>query len=617
MIRSLPEGVAIGANDTALLRYAKLLSGREVSVLRSEDIWSFRPIFRQLRLGRPIFIALDTAQAAFQVIARYAFRRRVGLIPVRTSKSGTTTMVPLETGDARVALEELQRYLFESYMGGPRSEPIHLFNELLAAAKFYGEHRVICKDISGQVTYKDTLLGAYVLSRKLRSSISRQDARIGVLLPNSIGHVVTLFALFYNGQSPVVLNFSAGVQTIVDACETADLGTILTSREFIVKGQLESVDEVLRKRYKVIYLEDVRSSISMFQKVSGVALYMRRKRAVSRRNEMVLFTSGSEYKPRGIVLSHANIFANVQQTRSVIDFETSHRILNSMPMFHSFGLTAGMFLPLLTGIQTYLYPSPLHYKRIPELVSEEKSTVLFGTSSFLERYGENATPEQFASLRYAIAGAERLKSEVEQYWLDKFHLQIRQGYGATETSPIMSLDTPVNHAPNTVGRLLPEMSYRLMPIEGIDHGGILQVKGPNVMEGYLAHGQGYIRQDGWYDTGDIVTVDEDRFVRIIGRLKRFAKIAGEMVSLNLIEQLASQVYRDASFAAINLPDPKRGERIVLTTTTEGLSLRPLRSLIDDLGYSRLYIPSELYHVDVFPLLGSGKIDYVALKSHFM
>ncbi|MFD1674543.1 AMP-binding protein [Alicyclobacillus fodiniaquatilis] len=615
-LSKIPQDVLICVNETITRRYDKMFKQRAYQQISAENPWACRRFMRELKRGNPVVVALDTDQATFQAIARYAYLRKIDLIPVFAHERTVYMMDPLPKADPQTSLEQLQKFLFMSYVGRPDTGPVHLFNELLAAAQYYGTDRIICKDISAQVSYKDLLLNTYVLSRRLKRVIPDSSNGVGVFLPNSIGNVVTLFALFYNNQSPVMLNYSAGVQTILDACDTANLKMVLTSREFIAKGKLEAVDEALRRQYEVIYLEDLRSSISLLHKFSGLLSYVRRKRATGRQNRMILFTSGSEYKPRGIVLSHANIFANVQQTRAVIDFEPTHRILNAMPMFHSFGLTAGTFLPLLTGIQTYLYPTPLHYKRIPELVGEEESTVLFGTSSFLERYGQNATRENFASLRYAIAGAEGLKPEVEKFWLDKFHLQIMQGYGATETAPIMCLDTPLNHRLNSVGRLLPEISYRLMPVEGISVGGILQMQGPNLMEGYLLHGQGYIKQEGWYDTGDVVTIDENRFVIIVGRLKRFAKIAGEMVSLNLVEQLAAQVYGSSDFAAINVPDAKRGERIILTTTAAGLSLAPLRALVEQLGYSRMHVPSELSHISQFPLLGSGKTDYVALKALF-
>ncbi|GMA56716.1 hypothetical protein GCM10025858_12190 [Alicyclobacillus sacchari] len=612
-LEAVPNDALVCVNEMVQARYGGLLRGRKTVCIRAAKPRSFAPFIRHLQNGKPVFVALDTDQATFQAVASYAFRRGIPIVPVYGHTQRTSMGDALPLTDGRKTLDELQRFLLMSYLGRQDDSQVNLFDELVRSAKYYGENRVICKDIGGKATYREILLNSYVLGTMFRRMFAGTE-RVGLLLPNSIGQVVVLFALFYAGITPVMLNYSSGIQTILDACETAALRTVLTSREFIQKGQLQDVEAALSVRFSVREMEDVRKNISMFEKVQGLLAFKRRARAKHGLREMVLFTSGSEYKPRGVVLSHDNIYANVQQTRSVIDFGTQDRMLNAMPMFHSFGLTAGALLPLLVGIQTYLYPSPLHYKRIPELAGEEQSTILFGTSSFLEKYGQNATSEQFASLRYAVVGAERLKPEVERAWLKKFGLQIMQGYGATETSPILCLDTPINHRQGTVGRLLPGIAYRLHAVEGIPEGGVLHVQGPNVMKGYLLHGQGYVEQSGWYDTGDVVTIDEDGFVTIIGRLKRFAKIAGEMVSLNLVEQLAARAYDSPDFAAITVPDEVRGERILLVTTVAGLTLAPMRKVVDESGYSRMHVPSELRTIEEFPLLGSGKTDYVSLRS---
>src|SRR5579875_236193 len=444
VLEAVPRDVLICVNEMVQARYGEFLRNRGAVCIYAAKPRSFAPLIRSLQDGKPVFVALDTDQATFQAVASYAFRRQVPLIPVygytRLPRMGEA--LPLT--DARKTLDELQKFLLVSYLGRRDDAEVNLFDELVRSARYYGEERVICKDISGKATYREILLNSYVLGTTFRRMFAGTE-RVGVLLPNSIGQVVVLFALFYAGITPVMLNYSSGIQTILDACETADLRTVLTSREFIQKGQLQDVEAALSVRLSVHEMEDVRKRISVFEKVQGLLAWKRRARASKGLRELVLFTSGSEYKPRGVVLSHENIYANVQQTRSVIDFGTQDRMLNAMPMFHSFGLTAGALLPLLAGIQPYLYPSPLHYKRIPELAGEERSTILFGTSSFLEKYGQHATPEQFASLRYAVVGAERLKPEVERAWLQKFQLQIMQGYGATETSPILCLDTPINH----------------------------------------------------------------------------------------------------------------------------------------------------------------------------
>jgi len=606
-----PAHVPVFVNAKVQERYGAALGSRQVGVIDAERPITLKPLMEALSSGAAL-VALDTDQRGFQAVARYATERRIPVIPVYGHSLVIDEEHPLPFDDPRSALDTLQHFLFQSYMGPRTVASVNLFDELVQSARYYGEDRVIVKDMMGSARYRDVLLQSYVLGTALRRMIRRD--RVGVMLPNSVGHVVVLFAMFYAGLTPVMLNYSSGVQTVVDACETAGVDVILTSREFIEKGQLQELEQALTARYKLHYMEDVRKEIGLGAKLAGLWAFRRRRPAHPGSNEIILFTSGSEYRPRGVVLSHGNIYANVQQTRSVIDFGTEDRMLNAMPMFHSFGLTAGALLPLIAGIQVYLYPSPLHYKRIPEICGQERSTILFGTSSFLEKYGQNATPEQFSHLRYAVAGAERLKPEVEQAWLQKFGLQIMQGYGATETSPIMSLDTPINHKQGSVGRFLPGIRYRLEPVDGIEQGGLLHVQGPNVMKGYLVHGEGFVEQTGWYNTGDVVDVDVDGFVTIVGRLKRFAKIAGEMISLNLVEQLAARAYGDPAFAAVSIPDPARGERIVLVTTHKGLTLAPMRDLVDRMGYSRMHVPAEIRVIDEFPLLGSGKTDYVTLKA---
>lgn len=611
-LKKIPNEQMVFVNRRIGQRYRQLLTDRSHFVIHSDTLPSFRPLLRQLQKGLDVYVCLDVDQAAFQRISQFAQRYQMDIEPIITPVGMHPGDVIQVRHEADI-LPKIQEYLLLSYMSTRvEGEPIHLFNELLESATHYGYDRVICKDLNGQVTYRDILLNSYVLSQRLQVNLASSH-RVGVFLPNSIGLLVTLLSLLYLDKTPVLLNYSAGVQTIADACDTADVTCVLTSREFIAKGQLDAAENVLKGRVKVFYMEQIRKSISLTDKVRGWIKFKRKAKArISGNHAIVLFTSGSEYRPRGIVLSHANVFANVQQTRSIIDFGVEDRMLNAMPMFHSFGLMAGALLPLLSGIQTYLYPSPLHFKRIPELAHEEQSTILFGTSSFLEKYGQFAKADDFRTLRYAVVGAERLRPEVEVHWLKKFKLQIMQGYGATETSPIMCLDTPLNHKTGSVGRFLPGMTHQLIPVEGISEGGKLLVRGPNVMDGYLEYGRGYQKQEGWYDTGDIVTVDDDGFVTIVGRLKRFAKIAGEMVSLNVVEKIAQQCYGSTEFAAMSAPDDRRGERIVLFTTLPELALSDMQKVIDDDGYSKLHMPSDIRQIDEFPLLGSGKTDYVTL-----
>ena len=485
---------------------------------------------------------------------------------------------------------------------------INLFNKLLDITSVADENRIIIEDISQKVSYKKLLISSYALAEKFKDKLG-----VGVLLPNSVAHVATLFALFKNGITAAILNFSIGQQNLLDCCETAEIKEILTSREFINKAKLDDHIAALAPKIKITYLEDVKASITMGDKMKSFYSYLFKKRSKFKDGHLIMFTSGSENKPKGVVLSHRNIYSNIQQAKSVIDITDKDKFLNVLPMFHSFGLTAGTLLPVLCNVQVFLYPTPLHYRIIPEIAYDKNCTILFGTSTFLNGYGKNANPYDFYSLRYVFAGAEKLKEEVREMWIDKFGIRIYEGYGTTEASPILSLNTPLLNKKGSVGCFLPGIEYKLEPVEGIESGGNLLVKGANLMEGYLIHGEGFRPLKDWYRTGDIVEIDKQGFITIKSRLKRFAKIAGEMVSLDLSEEVASECFGTSNLATLATADPSKGEKIILFMTEEGHSLKTLRAFISSRNLSPLLMPSEITLIENIPLLGSGKTDYVTLQ----
>jgi len=336
---------------------------------------------------------------------------------------------------------------------------------------------------------------------------------------------------------------------------------------------------------------------------------------------VVLFTSGSEGTPKGVVLSHTNLIANRYQVAARIDFSPSDIVLNALPLFHSFGLTGGLLIPLLSGAKTFLYPSPLHYRIVPLLAYDINATILFGTDTFLTGYARMAHAYDFYSLRFVCAGAEKVKEETRRVYADRFGVRIFEGYGTTETAPVLAMNTPLYSKGGTVGRLLPGMTARLAPVPGIEDGGRLSVTGPNVLMGYLkADHPGQLEvpetdETGrWHDTGDIVAMDEEGFLTIKGRAKRFAKIAGEMVSLGAVEDLAIKTWPDEAHAALNMPDDKKGEQIVLLTTRKQARVEELQHMLKQRGLPELMLPKRLVYVEALPLLGSGKTDYVAAKA---
>ena len=473
--------------------------------------------------------------------------------------------------------------------------------------------KVIIEDLTTSLTYEKLLLSVNVLSKKLKEEL-KDETRIGVYLPNVVGQVVVLYSLFKNEQDPCLLNFSMGTGSLIDCIETASLKVVLTSREFIKVAELSSVIEEMEKRVQIIYLEDLKAGITLTQKVKGLIETKLPSFTSRKQTNVILFTSGSENKPKGVILTHRNLYANVKQVLATINILDTDRIFNPLPMFHSFGLTAGTLLPTIGNVKTFLYPSPLHYKEIPKFIHKDKSTIMFGTNTFFGNYEKYATEEQLKTLKYVVAGAERLRSDVKEKYKNKFNITLLEGYGATETSPVISLNTPEFIKEGSTGKLLPLMEARIKKVEGIEEGGSLMVKGPNVMSGYLIHGRGFVSNDEWYDTGDIAKIDEEGYIFILSRLKRFSKIAGEMVSLNKVEELAFQCFNDSSFFAVAVPDKRKGEKIILFTTKEDVQEKEYKKFIKLHKISSLYIPTTIEYIEKAPILGAGKINYIELEN---
>jgi acyl-[acyl-carrier-protein]-phospholipid O-acyltransferase/long-chain-fatty-acid--[acyl-carrier-protein] ligase len=465
------------------------------------------------------------------------------------------------------------------------------------------------------MTYKRLLQAVAVLGAKLMP-LALEGRPLGVMLPTSNGGVVTMLAVMSAGRVPAMINFSAGAANILGACRAAEIDTILTSRVFVEKGRLDHVIAQLEKQVHVIYLEDIRPTITTLDKLRG-ALHWK-KPLVARKPDdwaVILFTSGTEGLPKGVVLSHRNILTNVAQCAARIDFGREDKLFNALPIFHSFGLTGGVLLPLISGVPIYLYPSPLHYRTVPELIYGVCATVLFGTDTFLNGYARMANPYDFRSLRYVIAGAEPVRESTRNIYLEKFGLRVLEGYGLTETSPVLALNTPMFNKFGTVGRLLPGMEAKLEHVDGVEEGGRLYVRGPNVMLGYLrADKPGVLEPppDGWHDSGDIVSIDAQGFIAIKGRAKRFAKVGGEMVSLAAVEMLASDLWPDSVSAVAAVPDARKGERLILITDKHGATRSDFQAYARSKHASELMLPSEVIVLDKLPLLGSGKVDHLAV-----
>ena len=490
-----------------------------------------------------------------------------------------------------------------------------LFQGLAHAWRDRDTGKPIIQDALGtSLTYRKLITGAQVLSRKLEQGTSVGE-NVGVLLPNSAGVAVVFMALQTIGRVPAMLNFSAGPSNVQAAMKAAQVKTVLTSKSFIEKGKLDKLIAAIGSEAKIVYLEDVRTSIGLADKVRGLLAGVE-PRVAREANDpaVVLFTSGSEGTPKGVVLSHRNILANAAQALARVDANGNDKVFNVLPVFHSFGLTGGMMMPLLAGIPIFMYPTPLHYRIVPELIYQTGATILFGTDTFLAGYARSAHAYDFRTLRLVLAGAEAVKDRTRQIYMERYGIRILEGYGVTETAPVLAMNTPMANRPGTVGRLSPLMEARLDPVPGIEEGGRLSVRGPNVMLGYLrTENPGVLEPlpGGWHDTGDIVAIDAAGFITIKGRAKRFAKIAGEMVSLSVVETMASALWPQAMSVAVSIPDQRKGERIVLLTTEKNADRAAMQRQAKATGASELAVPADIRVVDKVPLLGSGKTDYVA------
>lgn len=499
-----------------------------------------------------------------------------------------------------------------------------LFQALLDARATHGGKHLVVEDIQrNPASYDRLVMGSFILGRKM-AALTPGEKNVAVLLPNAIGCVLAIFGLHATGRVPAMLNFSTGAVNMAAACTAAQASTIVTSRRFIEAGNMQEDISLLGEGRKIIYLEDLREGLTFGDKLYGLwtkfftETALRSAGASRDPNSpaVILFTSGSEGVPKGVVLSHRNLHANRYQAAARIAFTAQDIVFNSLPIFHAFGLLAGALLPIFSGIRCFQYPSPLHYKVVPELCYDTNATVLFGTDTFLMGYARNAHPYDFFNIRLVVAGAERVKPETRDIWVEKFGLRILEGYGATECSPAVAFNTPMHNKTGTVGRLFDGISYRLEPVPGIENGGRLFVKGPNVMLGYLrADNPGVIEPppDGWYDTGDIVSIDDMEFVTILGRAKRFCKIAGEMISLAAVEAKLQQAFAEGQHAVVAVPDAKKGEQLVMFTSDAALDAKKVGDGMKAAGATALQVPRNVIVMPELPVLGSGKTDYVTLN----
>jgi acyl-[acyl-carrier-protein]-phospholipid O-acyltransferase/long-chain-fatty-acid--[acyl-carrier-protein] ligase len=494
-----------------------------------------------------------------------------------------------------------------------------LFDALIDARDTYGAKKHILEDQDrNPLSYTDLIRASFALGRKI-AAMTKPGENVGILLPSGSAAVVTFFALHAFGRVPTMLNFTAGLRNLKAACKLAKVQRVLTAHKFIELGNLHDIVDALEHQTTITYLEDVRGTIGLTDKLFAAAagLFPRQFRAPAKPSDrgVVLFTSGSFGAPRGVVLSQANMVTNAEQVAAHIALDPDWVFFNPLPVFHCFGLTGGVILPILKGMKAFQYPSPLHTKQIPALVKDTKASVLFATDTFLNHYARASDSDELSGLKFIVCGAEKVREETHNLINEKFGpVPVLEGYGATEASPVIAVNKPEDNRRGTVGGLLPGQEFRVEPVEGIAGGGKLLVRGPNIMSGYLREDGGVdAPEGGWHDTGDVVSMTDDNWITIKGRVKRFAKIGGEMVSLTAAEDLASAVWPDGRHAVISMPDKKKGEKLVLITDRHDAAVSELVAHAQTIGAPELAVPRKILKVPEVPVLGSGKTDYVAIQ----
>jgi acyl-[acyl-carrier-protein]-phospholipid O-acyltransferase/long-chain-fatty-acid--[acyl-carrier-protein] ligase len=530
--------------------------------------------------------------------------------------------------EARQAIQELGA---EAWAHRKHSSD-RLDRRLIASARSNWSRFAMADSTGRELSYGRMLAGSLLLAKWARRAAAENDM-IGVVLPPTAGGALVNIGVTLAGRVPVNLNFTAGTEAMASAAEQCRIRTIVTSRRFVEKAGLALPAAAL------VYLEDLLAASSPFARLRALvaarlapAAWLARGRRTPDSIATVIFSSGSTGIPKGVMLSHFNVLSNIDAIAQLFWITDRDRIVGVLPFFHSFGFTVTVWFPLISGCGVVYHPIPTDAKTIGELTAKYRGTLLLSTPTFCATYTRKCTPEQFASLRFVLVGAEKLREPVAAAFREKFGIGLLEGYGCTELSPVVAVnapdyeagrDTQVGCKPGTVGHPLPGVAARIVDPATFEprlpgQEGLLLVKGANRMLGYLNQPERTVEalHDDWYVTGDIALIDDEGFLRITDRLSRFSKIGGEMVPHIKIEEALSSVLGDFPCAVTAVPDDQRGERLVALYCAPEVSPAELSQRLAATDLPRLWIPKRenLYPVDSLPQLGTGKLDLRALKA---
>jgi len=484
-----------------------------------------------------------------------------------------------------------------------------------SAKRFPKRIAVYDKATMTDYSYSRMLIASFILKEHIGKIKGKY---IGVLLPTGVGAMLTILGTLMKGKIPVMINYATGaIENCRYAREKCQFKTIITSKKLLDKLNLEPIDHM-------IFVEDILAKVSLKEKLQAALLS---KLPFSILKDMVhhgdlseisviLFTSGSEKEPKAVQLSHRNILHNVNAFPTMIELNENDVFASILPMFHVFGLTVDFWLPALIGASMVTYPNPLEYKTVSDYVREYKVTFIAATPAFFYGYLQKSRPGDFASVKIAIAGADKLPDKVYEGFQKKHGITMYEGYGTTETSPVISTTYPGNHKPGSIGRPIPNTQVRILDIHtdkilGPNQEGKILVKGDLVMEGYLHDlEETSLRiRNGWYDTGDIGLIDEDGYLYHKGRLKRFVKVGGEMVSLVKVEDILSQLLpENVICCVVDVPNPIKGADVVAAVANGDFDMhKVLKQLKKELP--AIAIPRQFYVIDDIPMMASGKVNF--------